>query len=620
MWLSCIDCRQSSINFAVTQLSQIFEPSSIVRCLVRTRLKEAARRRSDFFRAKLGERTIAPSLSASAFDGVYPPRRQWPKPTKCERDEALRAGRNSNEAALHRFMCRALRPTSRDGAQQWTQSLRDLVERIRARGLGQDEHGIEFASPKVQAYLKKELPNGNKEYRCVTSFPPEDNLLISLFARYFRYLSDPLFAASALAFRTGSGATPPPQHHDAIRRLEQVRVAAASEGKALWVAEVDIRGFFDTIRHDRLLDRIKRTFGSAGIQIDPRAQDALLAYLAAFTFNGYGQEECRAEARKKYGLAEGMIIVPHPLSAEELGSEDPIGVPQGGALSCWFANILLADADDAVEQVLANDPHSLYMRYCDDIIILSSRRDQCRRAMDVYLRSVKEVGLRTHKPLEYDQVYLTLRLPKPKGPRKARPQSSAAEFWSGKSKAPYRWANPRIAEGVYRSRTVPWCSFLGYQLRYDGLLRIRLSSIQKEIHKHQAVVLSCLREFKRDKSRGRVFQRQAIYRFRQRLRSASVGTTALHRGQGRSWISWAGGFRVLSETRALRTQLRLLDRHKSRAIYRFKLGLKERGVKRGRRPTRNGRVGKEHDRHNSMLSFEGRPYSYRAIADRPRSL
>jgi len=55
-------------------------------------------------------------------------------------------------------------------------------------------------------------------------------------------------------------------------------------------------------------------------------------------------------------------------------------------------------------------------------------------------------------------------------------------FYAIKSKLPYRWGDPAQHEGADH-----WVSFLGYQIRHDGRIRVRGSSLRKQIEtQHQA--------------------------------------------------------------------------------------------------------------------------------------
>lgn len=74
-----------------------------------------------------------------------------------------------------------------------------------------------------------------------------------------------------------------------------------------------------------------------------------------------------------------------------------------------------------------------------------------------YLRALNELKLPFHKPKSVEQY----------GP----------EFWDSKSKKPYRWT------GKKEPGCVPWVQFVGYQVRYDGLVRIKKASVQKHLDK-----------------------------------------------------------------------------------------------------------------------------------------
>jgi hypothetical protein len=130
----------------------------------------------------------------------------------------------------------------------------------------------------------------------------------------------------------------------------------------------------------------------------------------------------------------------------------PIGVPQGGALSCLIANAVLHRGDKAIAQ--SKRQHGmplLYLRYCDDMILIATTPSACAAACAAYQRTLRSLLLPVHPPQavrHYDK-----------------------QFWEEKSKCPYEWS----VTGV------PWIQFVGYQVRHDALLRIRPSSLKKQI-------------------------------------------------------------------------------------------------------------------------------------------
>lgn len=71
-----------------------------------------------------------------------------------------------------------------------------------------------------------------------------------------------------------------------------------------------------------------------------------------------------------------------------------VGVPQGGALSLMIANFVLNDVDEVITK--KEDDNRLFVRYCDDMILLHTDLDECKRLMDAYTESLVSHGLYYH--------------------------------------------------------------------------------------------------------------------------------------------------------------------------------------------------------------------------------
>jgi hypothetical protein len=274
-----------------------------------------------------------------------------------------------------------------------------------------------------------------------------------------------------------------------------------------------------------------------------------------------------------------------------------VGIPQGGALSCFLANAILDQADWAVEDAIkagADADEALYLRYCDDIICLATSRDQCDRMLSAYAAALVDLKLPAHEMLNFNRPYERSR------ERKRRsPEREIGGFWKGKSKAPYRWA-PAGEPG-----SVPWCAFVGYQVRYDGKLRLRPSSVKKEIEKHN-LILGQVQRFVRRKGQSRS-KKQIVYRVRQRLRAIAVGTGSVGNGPMPPAFSWTQGFRLLAKHPSLSGQLRNLDRHRVACVAALRRRLKHKGT------------GAAVKRLVPVLKFEGFPFSYAGLAERRRT-
>ena len=61
------------------------------------------------------------------------------------------------------------------------------------------------------------------------------------------------------------------------------------------------------------------------------------------------------------------------------------------------------------------------------------------------------------------------------------------EFWEAKSKQPYKWG-PR--------GRVPWIGFVGYEINVAGDVRVRKSSLAKEMQKQNDTVQEVVRAIK----------------------------------------------------------------------------------------------------------------------------
>ena len=238
-----------------------------------------------------------------------------------------------------------------------------------------------------------------------------------------------------------------------------------------------------------------------------------------------------------------------------------IGIPQGGALSCFIANCVLHYADKEVERSRSSTPGPfLYLRYCDDMVILAPHRRSCEIAFEAYQQALRRLRLPAHAPVEVG--------------------TYNAAFWDGKSRQPYHWARPLDC------KTVPWLQFVGYQIRHDGMLRVKRKSIEK--HKAKILVetnrlLGTLRPTRSTPTSPSTFApgirksaRQIIHRFRQKLIAMSVGRREVHHDLRQLMPKcWASGFKKLHGRRLPLNALKELDRFRERQIARIRAVLRQ---------------------------------------------
>lgn len=207
------------------------------------------------------------------------------------------------------------------------------------------------------------------------------------------------------------------------------------------------------------------------------------------------------------------------------------------------------------------------------MILISPDRALCVAAFAAYRRALERLRLPAHPPqsvLKYSRA-----------------------FWDGKSKHPYRWAQSGA----------PWIQFVGYQVRYDGVVRIRQQSIRKHFDSVTDLTNRLLASIRNaDRKRGvRRTSNEILHRLRLKLISMAVGRVALRRApRGPMPMSWAAGFRGLDRRTILRNGLKVLDRHRERQIRRVGRFLRTVTLS---QPQKRSKAVESH-------AYYGRPFSY----------
>lgn len=165
-----------------------------------------------------------------------------------------------------------------------------------------------------------------------------DRLIQQAVAQVLSPLFDPGFSESSHGFRPGRNA------HHAVRSVQ----AAWQDGRRQAV-DCDLKAFFDTVNHDRVMDGLRQKVK------DRRVLALIRRYLTA-----------------------GVVL---PDGRYE---ETPQGVPQGGPLSPLLANIVL----DPLDRELTRRGH-VFARYADDFIVLVKSARAAERVMASLTRYVE---------------------------------------------------------------------------------------------------------------------------------------------------------------------------------------------------------------------------------------
>ena len=153
------------------------------------------------------------------------------------------------------------------------------------------------------------------------------------------------FAKHSYGFRPGRGCK------DALRRVEELLRAGHTH-----VVDVDIKGYFDAIPHDRLMANVRERI----------ADGRVLGLVEGFL---------------KQGVIEGTDW--HEAKEE--------GTPQGGVISPLLANIYL----DPLDWLMAQSGFEM-VRYADDMVVLCRNREEAAAALSALKEWMEGAGLTLH--------------------------------------------------------------------------------------------------------------------------------------------------------------------------------------------------------------------------------
>lgn len=245
------------------------------------------------------------------------------------------------------------------------------------------------------------------------------------------------FAEQSYGFRPGRGCK------DALRRVDQL----LKEGQT-WVVDADLKSYFDSIPHERLLKRIEEKVA------DGRVLELLRKYL------------------------EQRVL-------EEMREWQPAaGTPQGAVISPLLSNIYL----DPLDQLMVASGVEM-VRYADDFVLLCHSEAAAQRALALVQQWTAEVGLTLHpektrlvdatQPGGFDflgyHFERGLRWPRPKSLKKLKDTIRA------KTRRTDGQSLQAIIANVNRT-TKGWFGYFKHSHKYtflplDSWLRMRLRSV-----------------------------------------------------------------------------------------------------------------------------------------------
>ena len=388
---------------------------------------------------------------------------------------------------------------------RWVRNLMRLVGEVQGAVFSGK---VAFEAPKMFK-IAKGREGGVMQYREVASFERlADRVILSRMTAYVRDRLEEVLGACCYSFRKDHNVN----HQLAVKRLQEFRERFPAG--SLFVAECDIKKFFDSISHEV----VRRRWRNVGFE--DAAGKVLEAYLGVYAV---GEADGHA----------GRVTLPDGVDCTRRG------LPQGGSFSTVLANLVLAEADRSVQDV--DDGRLFYARYCDDVVFVHPDTAMCRRAMDAYAAALAKLDLPMHevRPFVYQPA-----------------DGSSTEYYSIKSKGPFRWREAEKGE----ADCAPWVSFLGSQVRYDGETRIRKESIEKHIRSLGRETARAVRELQDGilADQPRPVIREWFGHFRNGLIAKGVGyVTAKVKDCD---MCWAGAFPNVTDCAETKMQMRRLDR------------------------------------------------------------
>ncbi len=491
---------------------------SIVNVLLSFRLSSMRKRRKASLYHELFHAAQSPvALHPSVVDHLLPPRSTWIRLKKDQRKHLTSLEIRRKEIRITLLNAYSKNTTDLAG---WQIRLNAFVEEIQAIMRG--EVPFYFKQPKINA-----IPKHSGGVRLVCSYGLQDRVILSLLARYLTAHLDDLFLPCSYAFRREYTKT----HHEAVRDLLAYKNRHPPE--SLHIAECDIAQFFDTVDHRVALQAYHdavEALQSRGVDIHPCATQLFTMAIESYSFS---RDIAGADTDANHPWSpsvEKWKEIISPLYDDYRNHS--IGIAQGSPLSGLIANLILHQADQLM--MATDDPSLFYARFVDDMLIAHPDPEACRRHFEQYIEILKSLRLPTHPPQSVKY---------------------GSEYYEHKSKSPFAWT----------ACNVPWIGFVGYQIRYDGLLRIRKESLTKERKNLQKVtdhVLHCLNQPNAMKKDPLL----TILTIEKHMIGHAVGRVDLQKEQHLpSQLCWAAGFQVLHvhphESQPLRVNDHLRERH-----------------------------------------------------------
>ena len=465
-----LECPFYQLIMAMKTLLEYASDSMLTTLLIKERAKCRRRNRDDKKHVIEKDCDISQLSTRKQLSCMMPPRYTWICPSKRKRQKQAN-GSNDCQKNVEKSLLLTIyrdRELQKEGTHfRYLNQLDAFISQIRKRIATND---LKLETPHLTPIFKDKEKKDDGTW-LVTCRPLsvytqlEEKIILSVTSRYLtryfnRYLHENILSyRPARKFRDKTHYVT--DFNDGIEMIKQFREVHDSE--TIYAADCDIKKFYDIIPHQVVRDCFNNLLQQSGLSDEGKGQvmNVLNAYLDSYSFctnakqyaqqNSHVFNKIRAKFHDKDNLNTYQIKWVDEIEQQAPEQYSHLGVPQGGALSLIIANVVLNDVDKTI--IANDDPNRLFIRYCDDMILLHTDYSQCCQLMQQYADSLKKHGLFYHR---FEDVA----------------QCSPKHFWQIKSHLPFLWGDGEDNDNRY-------IGFLGYELRRDGRIRLRKSNMQR---------------------------------------------------------------------------------------------------------------------------------------------
>lgn len=482
---------------------------------------------------------------------IFPPRAKW-----CNIGESVRTKLNSIKRNELRLKYTYLKAKKRKCKDEWYIKLCNYADYI----VKMSDNIFDVINPPRVSVIEKKRDDENNMiiYRPVCSFPIEIKIIFSLLNKYLTKALDKEFYDNSYAFRANKKEYEL-QHLNAVIDIQQYR--KNHNGIPLYVAECDMKKFYDTIDHSIIKKRFSILLNNAVKAKSILKEDVkqikriFYAYVDCFDFrkdvfvhNKKSPDDIfwNKKSSDKFWKCK-IEWVPELEHVKKYQRQKKVGVPQGGALSGLIANIVMHYVDTVVLKTIEGSD-TLYCRFCDDMILIGVDKNKVMETFNIYKKAISNSRLYPHDPGSFNF-------------------KKMKDFWNCKTKEPYEWN--KAGKNVF-----PWITFVGFDINWCGNLRIRKASLKKHIKKQYHIASELLVPYKKGKN-PRYSMGTIKSSLINRLICMSVGRVKIWKYKSfDNNCSWIKAFSILDKNPWSIKQMKCLDKHRGIIINRASKQLK----------------------------------------------